>query len=378
VQILPYRAVPYLVAAGGNFESNANDFGPETVSGIGFARGNSTTSGKNGVASGSFAWVTGLTGNYADNNEARLYTPNYNFTATGTYTLRFKVKNKFEIGYDGYILEYSLNLGNSWTKLGASVQTGWYDFANSSGQTAFPTNEPFFNATNSAYATKQYNVSFLAGNSKVCFRWVFKSDGGVTDVGMALDDFEILGPANGALPVALKLFSGTRISDKVISLNWQTSSEQNNKGFSVEKSLDGKHFFEIGFVAGKGQSNALIAYQFQDSDAEQDQLYYRLNQIDVNKKSEYSKVILIYKELENEKLFNFGYSIGTSELLIKGTEQNMQLFIWNQGGQLIEQIKFNNKENRLPLQTLPKGIYLLEMRGLNGRKQVEKLIWMGQ
>jgi PKD repeat protein len=378
IQILPYRPVPYLVASGGNFESNPNDFGPETISGIGFVRGNATTTGKNGVASGSNAWVTGLTGNYSDNNEARLYTPNFNFGASGTYTIRFKVKNKFEINYDGYIVEYSLNLGSTWVKLGNSVQTNWYDFANGSGSTAFPINTSFFTATNSTYTNKQFDVSFLAGNPKVCFRWVFKSDGGVTDVGMALDDFEVLGPTNAALPVSLSKFLGNRITEKLVSLHWQTSSEENNKGFSIEKSTDGFNFNKIGFVKGAGQSNSILSYSFQDHEASQDHLYYRLNQIDFNGDSHYSNIVYIDQNQLNEKIFSIQYLLNNEGILIEGSSKNMSLKIWNQGGQLIQSIELIEEINKVNLNHLPKGIYLLEMADKTGNRQVEKLIWLGE
>ena len=378
IQILPYRAVPYLVTAGGNFESNPNDFGPETITGIGFVRGSSSTTGKSGVASGSNAWVTGLTGNYADNNEARLYTPNFNFGASGTYTLKFKVKNKFEVSYDGYIVEYSLNLGLTWTKLGNSVQTNWYDFANSSGNTAFTMGIPYFSATNSAYTNKQFDVSFLAGNSKVCFRWVFKSDEGITDVGMALDDFEVLGPTNAALPVTYTKFYGNRLSENLISLHWETGSEINNKGFSIEKSTNGFDFFEVEFIKGMGQSNSLQSYAFQDNEAEQDHLYYRLNQIDINGNSKYSNILYFNQNIGKEKLFIVQYLSNIDGITIESGSKNTDLKIWTQGGVLIQNHHLVNEVNQIQLNNLAKGVYLLEMTDQLGNRQVEKLIWLGE
>ncbi|HMT29594.1 MAG TPA: PKD domain-containing protein, partial [Bacteroidia bacterium] len=98
IQVLPNRGIPYNPAAGGNFDVNALDFGAETFSGTPFERGTSAIAGKNGTFSGSNAWVSGLTAaTYQDNTDARLWTPNYNFTAPGTYTLKFYRKNIFEI-----------------------------------------------------------------------------------------------------------------------------------------------------------------------------------------------------------------------------------------------------------------------------------------
>lgn len=375
IQVLPYKPVPYLVAAGGNFDTNPNDFGAELISGIGFTRGSSAVTAKSGTASGSFAWVTGITGNYADNNEAYLYSPSFNCTATGTYTLRFKVKNRFEIGYDGYIVQYSTNLGVSWTNLGTSVATSWYDFANSSGSTAFPTGQAFFNATNSVYATKQFNISNLAGNSKVSFRIVFKSDGGVTDAGMAIDDFEILGPTNAALPVQWALFEGFRQDAQTAILNWRTSSEQNNKGFEIERSEDGFNFNMLAFVKGKGNSLTLQTYQYADKMATQDRLYYRIKQVDENGKFNYSKTILISQTPANKLVMvsNLASELG---IRIQSNETPITCKLIHQNGQILDEFTLSETTEIYVPTVKTKGIYLLEFTNTKGEKQVEKLVWL--
>ncbi len=81
--------------------------------------------------------------NYSDNTDAELYSPNYNFTAAGIYTLRFFRKLNVETGFDGFIVEYSTDKGNLWTPLGV-LSAGWYDYQ-TAGLTAFPSNQPFFN-----------------------------------------------------------------------------------------------------------------------------------------------------------------------------------------------------------------------------------------
>src|SRR5262249_20635069 len=114
IQVLPNRGTPYISTDGGSFDVNANDFCEETSSGTAWVRGNSATAGKNGTYNGSYAWVTGLSGNYADNSSSYLYTPNYNFTTTGTYTVSFYSKYTVENDYDGFRVEYSLDKGTSW------------------------------------------------------------------------------------------------------------------------------------------------------------------------------------------------------------------------------------------------------------------------
>ncbi|MDP3928940.1 MAG: PKD domain-containing protein, partial [Bacteroidota bacterium] len=374
IQILPYRQVPYLLANGGNFETNPNDFGPDLITGTGFIRGSSTTAGKNGVNSGSNAWVTGLVGNYANNSNALLYSPNFNCTAAGTYTLRFRVKNRFEVGYDGYRVEYSTNLGNTWTRLGNSVQTNWYDFANGTTNTAFPRFEPYFNANNTAFNLKQIDVSFLAGNPKVAFRWVFKSDAGVTEAGMALDDVELLGPANTALPVSLLQFTGSILSEEKTQLNWLVGNEKNNAGFEIEKSEDGISFYSIGFVKGKINNEQTSAYRFVDENATEPKRYYRLKQKDLNGSENLSKTLYFEGNKATQKLFQLAYQSAENKLHIACFESNLSYKLFNQSGQLVQSGRIENDMATLPLENLAKGIYLLEISNQMGNKQVEKIL----
>ncbi|TAE08017.1 MAG: hypothetical protein EAZ95_17650, partial [Bacteroidetes bacterium] len=195
--VMPTVTPDYLLANGGDFETNVGHFAGVALSGTGFERGNSTIAGKNGVASGSSAWVTGLTTSVYDHQtEAHLYTPNFNLSTTGTYTLQFKTKFKTETNYDGFIVQYSTNKGSTWTQLGNATATNWYNGTVSSnvGAGGFAAGTKFFTGTISTFETKSFDVSFLAGNANVAFRFVFKTDDFVADAGVAIDDFQIIAP----------------------------------------------------------------------------------------------------------------------------------------------------------------------------------------
>ena len=212
IQVLPNRGTPYVGGDGGGFDINPNDFGAATTRGTGWQRGNSSVAGKNGVVSGSNAWVTGLTGNYADNTDASLMTPSYNFTQAGTYTMTFSTKFATETGFDGFRVEYTLDKGVTWLPLGTAVAAGWYNNANVSGSGTFPAGEAFFSGSQAAYALKTKDLSFLAGNSSVAFRLRFMADPSVNAAGAAIDDFAVTGPVNAPnAPTA----SGAAISGRV-------------------------------------------------------------------------------------------------------------------------------------------------------------------
>lgn len=297
VQVLPDRVTPYLVLNGdaGSFDISPLDFGAENISGTPWERGNSAIANKNGTVSGSSAWVTGLTAaNYSDNTNSSLYCPSFNMTANGVYILSFYAKWRSEQGYDGFRVEYSLDKGSNWTILGGYNPPQGYNFNNTAGGSAFPTNEPFFcSDTGATYYKHQLDISALKGNPMVAFRFVFLSDGSVTRAGAAIDNFEIQGPPNtGPLPVELLSFIGEAKEDYNL-LSWTTASEINNSGFEIQRSGDGKDYNKLGFVTGAGNSSSTKEYSFKDSDNINGVLYYRLKQIDNDGAFKYSNVVAI-------------------------------------------------------------------------------------
>jgi PKD repeat protein/photosystem II stability/assembly factor-like uncharacterized protein len=286
VTVLPRKGTPYLIAIGGNFESNLGDFAAETISGTGWERGNSAITGKNGTNSGTNAWVTGITASsYVDNSVSYLYTPVYNFTNAGAYNFSFYTKYNCEPNYDGFRLEYSIDTGKVWLPLGTTVVANWYNFSNTTDVTAFTFGEAFFTGNfGSSFIKKNYDVSSLAGISNVAFRLAFKSDDGVVSAGIAIDDVELTGPSNISLPANLLSFTGSKQNRNTI-LQWSTSNEINVSYYSIERSWDGNNFSEVGKTLAR--NNVINNYSFEDKLENinrwpSNTVYYRLKIIDKN------------------------------------------------------------------------------------------------
>ena len=381
VQVLPDRPTPYLVVNGdgGSFDVNALDFGAENIGGTPWERGNSAIANKNGTVSGSSAWVTGLTAaNYADNSNSNLYCPSFNMMANGTYTLSFYGKWRFEQGFDGFRVEYSLNKGTSWIPLGAYSPPQWYNFNNLAGGSSFPTGEAFFcSDTGSTYYKHQLDISALKGNASVAFRFVFLSDGSVTRAGAAVDNFEIQGPPNTIpLPVELLTFSGEPKGDYNL-LSWATASEINNSGFELQRGTDGIEFTSIGFVAGAGNSSSRKEYSFKDTDIEKDVLYYRLKQIDNDGAFEYSNVIAIRKNkaaLAIESVYPNPFGKDISILFNQGITDPLHVKIFDAKGNLVLNETYSPFRKNLLISTesFSSGIYFLYVE-TGDRKLVERI-----
>ncbi len=293
IHVLPDKGTPYLTTDGGDFEGNLLDFGANNIAGTDFEWGSSLIAGKSGTVSPTNAWVTGLlAATYSDNCRAQLWTPSFNLTNAGTYTLNFSAKLMSEVDYDGYRVEYSLNKGTTWLPLGTTITPGWYNNANGAGSGVFPTNEAVFSGSlGAAYVAYTQDLTFLAGNPSVAFRFAFGSDGSVADAGLAIDDFFITGPVNpGGLPLTWSPLQGAWPGEQP-TLTWTTFDEYNTAGFEIERSANGTDFVRAGYVNGQGHSTETTKYLWQDPAAKSDHYFYRLQQRDLNGALSYSNSV---------------------------------------------------------------------------------------
>jgi PKD domain len=367
IHILPNRGTPYTPANGGNFETNALDFGVDLVNGTTWQRGNSAVAGKNGTSSGSNAWVTGLTGSYVDNSDASLMTPNYNFSAIGGYLLRFQSKRITETDYDGFRLEYTLDSGINWLPLGTAVQAGWYNFANTAGDAAFPVNEAFFAGSASAYTLYFFDPSFLGGNASVAFRIRFKSDGGVTAAGVAIDDFEIIGPLNSPLAVTLVNFTAIR-KDNDALVNWRTEAEVDIKNYVLERSYDAVNFSVTTSVLAKNAVSNI--YNYTDVNAVANAgaskyMYYRLKIIDKTGRSKYSEIAKVSLDKAGPKI-TIGPNVFSNFVSVYSNEQVKLVFVYDMNGKLVYQTT-NIIGNKIFFTSrIPAGIYVFKIVTTNG------------
>ena len=88
---------------------------------------------------------------------------------------------------------------------------------------------------------------------------------------------------DAALPVELTSFTSS-INKNTVLLNWTTATEINNKGFDIERTINGQSDWQkIGFVEGKGNSNQQVDYSFTDMKLITGKYQYRLKQLDYNR-----------------------------------------------------------------------------------------------
>ena len=94
------------------------------------------------------------------------------------------------------------------------------------------------------------------------------------------------------LPVELLSFSG-RNQNNTNLLTWATTNEVNNAYFEIERSQNAIEFVKIGVINANLSNENIKNYAFSDVSFTETTNYYRLNQVDNNGKTDYSKIIAI-------------------------------------------------------------------------------------
>ena len=158
------------------------------------------------------------------------------------------------------------------------------------------------------------------------------------------------------LPVELLNFSSKLISKNQAQLSWQTASESNNLGFEVQRSIDGREWEKLGFVAGKGTTNNLNDYQFWDTYPFGGINYYRLKQVDFDGAFEYSNVISVdLLKVDNIQLYPNPTS---GQINVFGLESG-KVRVLNGIGNLVKEVAFYEPE--IDISELPSGVYFIQI-----------------
>jgi hypothetical protein len=169
------------------------------------------------------------------------------------------------------------------------------------------------------------------------------------------------------LPMQLTGFTAKE-QDKTVQLSWVTSSESNNKGFTVERSIDAVNWQNLGFVASKGvlgNSSVTLYYGFNDAKPHAGRNYYRLKQTDFDGNSTYSGVVRVDVKAEN-RLVLLNNPVENVAVL-KGVTGKTEISIYDVDGRLIKTVLTNQVDQAIiDVSTLNRGIYIMQVKDASG------------
>ncbi|WP_025763731.1 hypothetical protein [Dyadobacter tibetensis] len=169
-----------------------------------------------------------------------------------------------------------------------------------------------------------------------------------------------------ALPVTLVSFS-THKEGASLRLEWRTISEMHNQGFSIEHSADGVHWYEIGFVPGKGSGAQVVDYTFVDEKPRSGNNYYRLKQMDVDGKTQYSRVRHIHYESSDSDIIVWVDASRHVHILTRDLFERVTV------SNLYGQVLANSEVNTVDLSHAPAGMLLARVQTVRGM-QTKKFV----
>jgi hypothetical protein len=192
-----------------------------------------------------------------------------------------------------------------------------------------------------------------------------------------IDAYEAYLLALAMIPVELASFTATT-DENSVTLNWSTATETNNSGFSIERKtpLD-ERWKEVGFVPGFGTTTERMSYSFTDENLNMGSYSYRLKQVDLDGKFEYSDAVVVevsapknYMLMQNyPNPFNPATTIGFS--IPEASDVTIE--VYNIVGELVANLVNKNLDAgyhsfNFNASSLPSGtyVYRLKASGQNG------------
>jgi hypothetical protein len=211
------------------------------------------------------------------------------------------------------------------------------------------------------------NGALVLTNRNAIFQILFVGDAPFINNTYYVDDI-YFSSTNNILPVKLTAFTAA-VKANTVALNWETATEINNRGFGVERSIDGRTWSELTFVnatASNGNGSTYAAVDFAPVEGTN---FYRLRQVDLDGKFSFSSVRKV-----NYNFISGGVSVypnpsrGFVNVLVNPTSNKVNYTISNMTGVSLQSgvLLSDGNVNRINIQGLPAGVYMLQVRDEKG------------
>jgi len=197
---------------------------------------------------------------------------------------------------------------------------------------------------------------------------IFSTAGGDTElISAGANDIFSLRFFDIALPINISFFEAVPKGNTAV-LDWVAEHATEENGFVIERSTDGKKWQPIGAVASSSGSK----YSFIDAKPASFVDYYRLKQIDRGNKTTYSEVKrVLFNNLSETILF---YPNPAKERILFSEIKDGIVFIYDQAGQVIKQVRVGHSSSSIDISELQNGIYYVRYLADSGQSRDGSLI----
>jgi hypothetical protein len=156
------------------------------------------------------------------------------------------------------------------------------------------------------------------------------------------------------LPVVYIYFDARLNTNRSVLLNWKTGDEIDNDHFEVERSADGRTWMNLAKV-GPATSHEYIYF---DPNPQQGINYYRIGEIDIAGRCNYSQIRVL--KITGEKELYIWPNPVSSELNIQLPFATGSIEIIDAAGRVISRHLISSNGIVIPVQQLKAGLYILK------------------
>lgn len=233
-------------------------------------------------------------------------------------------------------------------------------------------------AQNDLTLTNATSTDFNGSGSEYTFKLLPTSNGPVTVNIAANRATDAAGNGNVAastfnlnyqqvLPVDLISFSA-KIANSAVQLTWKTTTEKNNRSFTVFRSSDGKAYSPILTIDGMGNSEIAQSYLAYDRSPLYGANYYQLAQTDVNGNISLLDVKTVNFELQPTATLAIAPNPANSKTMLSFPTGTQVVEILDITGKVVKklQIKTNATSQEITLSELAPNTYFVRSRGIYG------------
>ena len=200
----------------------------------------------------------------------------------------------------------------------------------------------------------------------------------VGEVGQTYLINTVIFPCPSALAVSMSGFNATKSKTGSL-LNWTTETEENNKGFEIQRKIDGD-FESVSFTASKataGNSSQVINYSFDDKlNVSGRWVYYRLKQISMDGSYKYSDIKKVFFDKTGK-----GFSVfpnpavsNRTNVVLDASFAKADVQIFNASGMPVNSV-LNTGNKNIEFNNLHSGFYIIKVTDkASGVTYSEKLV----
>ena len=187
---------------------------------------------------------------------------------------------------------------------------------------------------------------------------------------------------DAALPVTLINFNALyKKSENTTWLTWSTAQEINSKSFIIERSVDGgRSFVTIGMVNAAGSTIRTTNYEFTDLAPVSGINLYRLREVDIDNRIQYSRVVSIstgdrsinYYSIYPSPAHDFTYINSTSSI-----KNHIHVQLVDLEGKILKNAEGNVSVSapfRLDINGISKGLYFITTSSDDGSHSTSKIL----